>query len=239
MSRSQQLSEASLKANGSALENVTYCSADGFEGLSKICLLYLNASRWMKRDELSRRFIRVQPFLEAGEQARLEQERLCVHLSLMKACVGGRTVCFRSRFVCEGQLARSVVGSKSVLQLFGTLEAWIAVVSQLVPMSALEHAYRLLGSLYEHTVARRGLSFCFNNAVGAKQRENFGKAGDVLYTRVCLALVECRSHCPIGHYVLADEDIAWGRIINTRSLKYPYALKGNRCGRIPELVDMF
>jgi hypothetical protein len=150
----------------------------------------------------------------------MRRQPLAPHLSLIEDCASGGGVCLRTRFLCDGQLARAVLSAPKMPHLFGFVDAWLAIASQLLRATVLVQMRRFLHRLCDRTLAVRSLAFTLPTSTGAKHREAVHAEGDVLYTEVLWMMFQARDFLPSGCYEVGVQDILWDKITDLITRRY-------------------
>ena len=202
-------------------------------------LLYLDSSQWMDARQLALRYNSLRDHIKEEEKLFMQQERLSVHPRVIKHCVRGEYVCVRSRLLCEGQLCRALFGSCKVEYLYGFLEAWLCVVSQLLPHRVLEPLFGLLPVLNRHLEEVSNAQHMKSSARSERVLGALKESVDVLYTRVCVGVVNAREGLGPGSYTLKDEDAERQRLVDLRSGQHLFLDGDGVGGELGCLSDPF
>jgi hypothetical protein len=172
-------------------------------------LLYLNSSRWLSEEELSRRF----KCSDSEYGGSVESQRaLLVPYKTLKECVSGKDVGRSTLMACEGQLVRAVLGATDMSDMFGYMEAWICVASHLVRLDALKPVVAELWQLYFHA--------CESEEADVETSEDQEDALELaceLYSDALWRILEARRQFPDGCYELKDGDC----LVSPQSLVRP------------------
>ena len=177
-------------------------------------LQYLDASRWMDRAELLRR--RRGAGLPIPEKEALLMEGQCLgsDLTVVKQCVDNGFVTFKANLICEGLLARGLVGAESLEYAYGYAEAWLCVASRVLDYSDWQGVWQLLALLYQHMVLiRAGQTRGSLSPSHGGELNPWEERGRKLFTVLCGAVDSARSGLGRGAYVLRDEDVRRSGIV--------------------------
>jgi len=159
-------------------------------------LLYLNSSRMLSKEELSKRFS-VAEASDGGEA----KAGLRVPYRTLKACVSGKDVGPSTMKVCEGQLLRATLGATSISDVFGYAEAWLCVASYMLEFEKLKPVLGMLWQFYFYAYEQmEEEERCCEDRCAAME------LACELYTDLCCRILEARRHLPRGCYELKDRD---------------------------------
>lgn len=183
-------------------------------------LQHLNASKWIDRLELQSRNDLNKSAISPDETVYMEGSQVGTALSVVKTCVDGRPITFKAKMVCEGVLVRAVVGASNMEHVYGYTEGWLCVASRMLHYRHWKRVWALLTPLYNYMAAvRAGHTSGSLTPLKGGERKEWVERGKKLFTALCGAVDAARSHLARGAYVLRDEDITWGGIVDLRSGK--------------------
>jgi hypothetical protein len=212
--------KAATSTNESPLEELVDDVSYYIRHYTPEVIQYLDASRWMNRLELGRRYDPNAPRMMEEELLYMESNRIGTQLTVLKECVGDGHVTYRSKLLCEGMLVRALVGSLNMEHVYGYCEAWVCVVSRMLHFRYWKRVWLLLSKLNDHMRAFRsgaiGRRSLWSNSPTRDQGQESGKK---LFTVLCGAVVDARSHMKRGAYCLVDEDVSWKGVVDMKSGK--------------------
>jgi hypothetical protein len=180
-------------------------------------LLYLDSSQWMDARQLALRYNPSNHEIEEEEKRSMQEEPLSVHPRVIMHCVRGEYVCLRSRLLSEGQLCRALLGVVKAEHMYGFLEAWLCVASQLLPHRVLEPLFALLPRFNQHLEELSNAHHMKSRSTGNRVRRALEESVDALYTRLSVCVVQAREGLGPGSYSLTDEDFQGKRLVDLRS----------------------